>query len=69
MKDKANRILDLETLTDEEIIEKFGLVDDEDYWNEEQLEDLLKIYEFFKQEKEGTIETVPTEELYKELNL
>jgi DNA-binding Lrp family transcriptional regulator len=42
------RIHDLETLTDEEIIEKFGLVGDEDYWIEEQLEDLPKTYEFLK---------------------
>nr|DAQ48143.1 MAG TPA: hypothetical protein [Bacteriophage sp.] len=28
-----------------------------------------KTYEFLKQEKEGTIETVPIEELCKELNL
>ena len=63
------RIHDLETLPDEEIIEKFGLVEEDDYWIEEQLEDLPKIYEFLKQEKEGTLETVPIEELYKEFNL
>lgn len=61
------RIHDLETLSDEEIVEKFGLVEDEDYTIEEQIEDLPRILDYKKSKKEGTLKLYTFEEVFEDL--
>ena len=61
-------IQDLKRLSKEEIVEKFGLVDDEDYTIDEQIEDLPRILDYKKSKKEGNLKLYTFEEVRKRLS-